>query len=737
MKMKCIIPLLFVLLAPAAFAQVSMQGTDFYLAFGNNHAYRLYHYFHIKIAAVDTAEVTLTFKANGSTVNFTVNAGTVYTYTMDSNKENLVYTSAGSSETGAAGISNRSVRVQSSRPVSVTALNQSTASGQMDATAVWPVATLGTDYYQLSYKSSFYNNQNLTHDGYMVIATENNTIVYEDDVQMGALNAGEIFFANYGSTTDAVDITGRRITSNHPVAYFVTNGGATVPYEWAGIASHLYEQMLPVDTWGKTFLVPTTRRGRELVRVMASQNNTKVNNQYTLNAGEYAEFEISGLGYISADKPVAVATYLVRPDYEGLTVEKGLPALAWAPPLEQTATAAAATTFFYLPYYNFLDESHALIVSPTATRDQTTVATGSAAPVALSGVSWNTFTTGINPSWSYCSYPLSNTSASVYFYNPNGLIVLVYGLGDEATNVPYSSYYYAAGASARKLDAAFYVNNIHYQDVNGRSFCGGQQSFALRAAFEYEISSASDRLRWFFNNTEDTSLRGLLEGSKTLAPGAWTIRLEVKNASGVTRRLSTAITVKNQATAATITTTGTTVLPNATATLTGASTGGVTNPVTYRWYASQTAATPLHTGATFTTPQLAGTTTYYVSVEGGNYCENVAGDRKEVTVKVEDPSITVEPIEDLPGCITTNIPATAFSSPVNGVTFKWTNSNPAIGLAASGDGNQPEFTAAQTGSATITVTPYNNGVSGVPRSYTIKVVHCVLPVNPHLMIRYK
>src|ERR1700679_1861897 len=51
----------------------------------------------------------------------------------------------------------------------------------------------------------------------------------------------------------------------------------------------------------------------------------------------------------------------------------------------------------------------------------------------------------------------------------------------------------------------------------------------------------------------------------------------------------------------------------------------------------------------------------------------------------------------------------AFSLPAGGCGYNWTNSNPAIGLAASGTGNIPAFTAVNTGTtpitATITATP--------------------------------
>jgi gliding motility-associated-like protein len=73
------------------------------------------------------------------------------------------------------------------------------------------------------------------------------------------------------------------------------------------------------------------------------------------------------------------------------------------------------------------------------------------------------------------------------------------------------------------------------------------------------------------------------------------------------------------------------------------------------------------------------------------------------------------------------VPATLFiTSPANPpVTVTWTNSNPAIGLAGSGSGNVPQFTATNPGNAnisgTITVTPNINGCVGTARTYVVTV----------------
>ena len=71
--------------------------------------------------------------------------------------------------------------------------------------------------------------------------------------------------------------------------------------------------------------------------------------------------------------------------------------------------------------------------------------------------------------------------------------------------------------------------------------------------------------------------------------------------------------------------------------------------------------------------------------------------------------------------------AVTFTGTVAGTTFNWTNTTPSIGLAATGTGNIPLFTAVNTTNApvtaTITVTPVvtSTGCVGVARTFTITV----------------
>jgi hypothetical protein len=196
----------------SALAQVTSQGTDFYVSWGINANLGIGSItMQIRIAATQNAHVTLTFNANASTVGFDVLAGQVYTYNLDATQKTNVYSDA-------TGISNKSLRIQSTTPVSVYALNQSGAT--TDATNMLPVTNYGTDYYQLSYRGLTTTYP----DGYTVIATEPGTTIYENGTLMATLNTGQVYSAYYFSA----DATGRHITSNNPIAYYVTNSCVNV-----------------------------------------------------------------------------------------------------------------------------------------------------------------------------------------------------------------------------------------------------------------------------------------------------------------------------------------------------------------------------------------------------------------------------------------------------------------------------------------------------------------------------
>lgn len=90
-----------------------------------------------------------------------------------------------------------------------------------------------------------------------------------------------------------------------------------------------------------------------------------------------------------------------------------------------------------------------------------------------------------------------------------------------------------------------------------------------------------------------------------------------------------------------------------------------------------------------------------------------------------NPSPTVVAEPNISVCAGAVIPLNSFTSIPPGATFTWTNSNTAIGLAASGSGSVPSFTATNTTTspitATITILATLAGCPGPFSSYTITV----------------
>ncbi len=101
-----------------------------------------------------------------------------------------------------------------------------------------------------------------------------------------------------------------------------------------------------------------------------------------------------------------------------------------------------------------------------------------------------------------------------------------------------------------------------------------------------------------------------------------------------------------------------------------------------------------------------------------------AGTTFTITVTV-NPTPTSLGLTNQTYCIAVPTNQIMFTNSVVGTTYAWTNSNTAIGLAASGIGNIPVFTPTNSGtapiSATISVIATANGCSRVAETFTITV----------------
>ena len=424
-------------------AQTSTQGTDFWLTFGYLPG-RPYADISLQIRIVNcnaATSGTITFTELGSSTTFSIAANSVYN--LNTGSLSAAHKQAVYNNFTATTITNRSMHITTTAPVAVYAMNQ--AYNVADATGILPTPVLGTNYYQISYKS-----YNTYRDNYAVIATENATQVFENGAPTATLCAGQVYYRTSAANTD---MTGAHITTNKPVAFFAACESTQIPADRSG-ADNLFEQLFPVYTWGTRFLVPISHMKYDLVRIMVSQNGTNITQtggtirsvtggQTTLtglNAGQWVELSVQQANngcYIEADKPVGVCTYLAARGWISSSNTESDPAQAWLPSLDQRLKSMTITPFIPAGTTE-LDKYYAMVITSRAAKNNTTLSKNGAATTTLSGGTWYDHSS----SYSFYLLKLSTISSDTYkFDNPDGLLLMGYATGYA------ESIYYCANAA--------------------------------------------------------------------------------------------------------------------------------------------------------------------------------------------------------------------------------------------------------------------------------------------------
>ncbi|MCD6097488.1 gliding motility-associated C-terminal domain-containing protein [bacterium] len=287
-------------------------------------------------------------------------------------------------------VENKGLRIQSDHLISAYFLSFKSPGATNDMALLFPVPSLGTEYYTMCYQANLQTISPLARDRgpsmLAIVATEDNThitITPTADTE-GGHPAGTPFsitldqyqtyqiLAHSPLLGPEVDLTGTRITSDKPIGVISGNTEAVVPDNiWA--ADYLIEMMPPLTAWGENFIVfPVKQRASwtgDVLRVLASEDNTHITVQdgastinVTLDEGEYWELNggtcsclliscsctdplLEEPRVITSDKPILVAQYMVGAQLvDALGVNPiGDPAFMLISPIEQ-----------YAPRYIFL-----------------------------------------------------------------------------------------------------------------------------------------------------------------------------------------------------------------------------------------------------------------------------------------------------------------------------------------------------------------------------------------------
>ncbi|MEM7374204.1 MAG: gliding motility-associated C-terminal domain-containing protein [Bacteroidota bacterium] len=435
MKKVVVFILVGVLTSLGAIAQ-SNEGTDFWMGFMNHIDENMNNKVLMLTSRYD-ASGTVSIPLQNWSQDFTISANEVTLIDMPASAETF------NSEI----VRNTGVHITSDLPISVYAHQY--FARRSEAALVLPVQSIGQDYLIMSYFGFDANNGEAYPSEFLIIATEDETMIeitVSDRTLKGKvagttftveLDEGESYQVQAGGGA-AFDLTSSKVTSDKPIAVF---GGA----KWSQVSTtcfardNLYEQMYPVETWGKKFaLVRHQGATTDRIRIMASEDDTQVflagNFLTTLNAGEYVERTFSSASaFIEAYKPIMVAQYIQGSGCNGIASGNGDPSMVLLNSVEQTRDSV---TLYSSPFENIVENYITIIVNSLSINS-----------VTLDGAPVTGFTevTG-NDEYSYVGVKVS---AGNHFLTASGcgLIATAYGYGE------IESYAYSGGASFRSINA--------------------------------------------------------------------------------------------------------------------------------------------------------------------------------------------------------------------------------------------------------------------------------------------
>lgn len=376
---------------------------------------------------------------------------------------------------------NKGLFIESSDTIAVSAQNSRDFSA--DAALIYPIEALGVDYRVISYPgdlSTGFGSNASYRSTFAIVATENNTTI---DITPSAQTAG----GNVGGTTftitlhkgetyhvkantNKLDLSGTLIQARDckKIAVFGgANRSLALHPSCSGTNSydHLFEQMMPMNIWGKKFaIIPTiwnstTTRKYEMIKFVTSQNSTVVRFNGKLKtystAGMTDTFYVFTTastkkeGLITSNKPIGVCQIMLSEKCDGNSSNTD-PSLVWVPPLEQT-----------LKYLNFscekaqtIDKFFINVVVKTQYRNQLLI--DGVAPTA----SWKLIT--VDTSYSYIQQA-GLTQGKHNMTHPIGFYAMLYGYGD------HGSYGFNAGSSIKPLSFYSIVNGKNSADFEADS----------------------------------------------------------------------------------------------------------------------------------------------------------------------------------------------------------------------------------------------------------------------------
>jgi len=266
-----------------------------------------------------------------------------------------------------------------------------------------------------------------------------------------AMSAGQ----TYLYTSDN-DLTGSIIEAEDckKIAVFSGHQRTMVGSTLGSLSSdHLVEQMLPMHSLGKRFvMVPTMDRVKDRYRLLAAGDNTTVTidgKRVLLHQGLFYENDLREATYVEADKPMMVVMFPISvqsPEGDKDSLGVGDNSMIWINPVEQNLEDII---FGALPTKQVSNHYVNVVVSTKA-----------ATLTTLNGQNIGAHFAPVpnNPEYSFTRIGGIADDRAHYLQNPKGLAAYVYGYGTT------EAYGYTAGSSVKDLSLGIAASGVNKEE---------------------------------------------------------------------------------------------------------------------------------------------------------------------------------------------------------------------------------------------------------------------------------
>ena len=401
-------------------------------------------------------------------------------------------------------VGNKSLVLRATDTVSVFISNIATYS--FDASFILPVESLGSDYIiqcfdqEVGYNSTTLDDNILT-SAFLIVAVEDSTLIditpsvltehefaSPGETATIVLNAGQTYFVRSNYRGAWRDLSGTIVMAHDGKKIAVFNGNTTtcIPTNVGNGRDHIFEQALPVDSWGQQFAVTTSQgRVRDFVKITSGgdHNTVRCNGQVisNLGMGESYVFDLhstEGSCFIETTMPSMVYLYNTtgQEPMEPNGMRSGDPSMAWIPPVEQRIDEITFCTFNSDYEFAFIDSHYVNIV----------VENDDVEHVYLDGVliSASSFQP-VRGTPEYSFVRRSITHGTHHLSCETGLIAHVYGFGDAR------GYAYCVGASVVSLKQKLLVNGVWSDFYHNGLYMCVDESADMMVETNYTINGVS------------------------------------------------------------------------------------------------------------------------------------------------------------------------------------------------------------------------------------------------------